>query len=248
MTGRCNIQNALLFLACLRTWELSLTLGTMLVTVLSPPDREQKAGSDEFHLSLLLPRGRGSLAASLCTAAMGKPAYWLCQLLHSLAGWNTSFVCVPQLHQSPDVSPGVPSIAITTETPPVVAREGAQGGGHHWHEKHPAAPQPTACTHSPSGRSQGRWAPDYNRTHIHKAVPCHRRGEVTPIAFFHPYLVVYMFPGNLSSSFQASHNLYHNGSFQRSFQSNDLCRFSLQYWNSVRCQWLSPSQSTCKRN
>lgn len=114
MTGRCNIQNVLLFLACLRAWELSLTLWTMRVTVLSPPDREQKAGSDvEFHLCPLLARGRGSLTASLCTGAIGKPAYWLCQLLHSLGLGETqacfvSHSCTRAL-MFPQESPVLPS-------------------------------------------------------------------------------------------------------------------------------------------
>lgn len=83
-----------------------LMLRTMHATVLSLPDREQKAGWDlKLQLFLLFPRGRAaaqSLAASLPTGAMGKPAYWLFQLLCSPAGWSTSFVCVKQqLHRSP---------------------------------------------------------------------------------------------------------------------------------------------------
>lgn len=90
------------------------------------------------------PRGSAaaqSLTASLPRGAMGKSAYQLCQFLRSPAGWNTSLLCVQQLHQSPDVSAWVPSTIIITATPPMVAMEGAQNGGDHWHQNHPVVQQ-----------------------------------------------------------------------------------------------------------
>lgn len=105
--------------------------------------------------------------------AMGKPAYWLCQLLSSPAGWNTGFVCVKQqLYQSPDVSTGVSSTSITTVTP---SRNATQ------HKKGKVASEPLCfsvaplCTHSPSEIS-----PDHSSTLTCWAGPCQRTKEIAP--------------------------------------------------------------------
>lgn len=119
----------------------------MQITVVSPPENKQLAKISSCCCSSSFQGGgqQHSLLQHLSPhrRATGKPAYWLCQLLSSPAGWNTSFVCVKQkLYQSADVSTGVPSTTITTATPPRNATQRAQKGGDEWHQNQSAVQQP----------------------------------------------------------------------------------------------------------
>lgn len=164
------MQNALVFLACLTTEELSLTPGTMWVTVLSPPGREQKAGWDQAALVPPPSKGEGSSTGphslsphrsygksqSTALSAPVQPSW----VRHRL------YLCATAAAPRPRCFHRSPSTAITPTTPPVDAMEGAQRGGDHWHQnQHPAGHQPPLCARSPSERSQGLWPPDHSRTH-----------------------------------------------------------------------------------
>lgn len=179
------------------------------------------------RFAIVPPPSKGEGSSTVCGSlsshrrAMWKPAYWLCQLLSSPAGGNKSFACVKQQPlQSPDVSTGVHSTSIITAIP---SRNATQ------HKKWKMSGiRNTLLLSSLVLHSQPIWNKPWPQQNSHMlSCPLSKDRRDCSLSFFHPYLVVYMFPGNLSSSFQAWHNLYRNGSFQRSFQSNDLCRFSL---------------------